>query len=318
MRPSPRILPTKIRLSANFSAVCLAICTVAVPLQAQKASRAAGGGSEAPPATGTSEGSSVPEPGPVGEPTKMRCIEAHQRTQQMQSARRYVEARDQAHICVSQSCPGPIVEDCARWLGDLDERVPSVTFEVLLDGRHDARATVVVDGEVVREWTQGEALRLNPGEHVFRFELPPLAPIGQTLVLTEGMRFRVVSAEFKTPPPPSPGDEVPAEPPMPALVYPLLIASGVSLAAFTGFALAGKSAQSNLEQTCAPRCTDDDLSSMRQRYLFADIALGVGAAALAGAAVLYFVRPEPAATKTPSVALAIVPGGGVVGLGRAF
>lgn len=263
-----------------------------------------GGGDEAPP------------------PNKTECIEAHQRTQQMQLSHKYLEARVEAQVCVHQSCPGPLVADCERWLSDLEQRVPSVVFDVRLNGQHISTATVTADGQAVTEWTRGEALRLNPGEHTFRFNLPPYPPVTKTLILTEGTRFHAVSANFNAPPslppptstPPPRREPEPKERPVPTIVYPLLAAAGVGLGLFAGFAVAGKIEQGELERSCAPNCSDSDLSTMRQRFLVGDIALGVSAAALLGAGVFYLTRPETSSRVT----LAPVSGGGVLRIGRTF
>ncbi len=278
-------------------------------------------------------------------PSKARCVEAHQQMQQMQNANRLIEARNWARTCVHHSCPGPIVTDCAQWMSELDRRLPSVVFQVRLDGHHCPSATVVVDGTRVRDWTRGEALVLNPGEHHFRFELPSYPPVDESMLVTEGMRYRLVSADFETPAPeaasaPSPttaGNRTPAsadtrrersapddgaasaERPIPASFYALLGLSAAGFVTFGGLAMAGKAEQTNLEKTCSPRCTDDDMARMRQFYLLGDLGLGVGAAALIGAGVVYLTRPVAAPEPTPtSVSLGPLPGGGMATITRHF
>jgi hypothetical protein len=49
----------------------------------------------------------------------------------------------------------------------------------------------------------------------------------------------------------------------------------VSLGAFGYFALTGRQKQSDLEEQCAPRCATSEYDDMKQKYLFADIALGL-------------------------------------------
>ena len=245
--------------------------------------------------------------GPTPARNKRECIEAHKQTQAMQSSGRLVEAREQASECTNPVCPGLLVADCARWLGDLDQRIPSVVFQLRADGHPSVNARVFADEQPV-DWTHGKALRLNPGQHAFRFELPPYAPVTEQLVLAEGTRFRIVSAEFK-----APSERTPArERPVPLVVYPLLGVGALGLGGFAGFALSGRAERNRLERTCSPRCTDSDLSAVRARYLVGDISLGVGLAALVGAGVVYLARPEePART---SVGFAPLAGGGIATL----
>jgi hypothetical protein len=244
---------------------------------------------------------------------KQRCIEAHTRTQALASAGRLVEARAQANGCTNPVCPGLLVADCARWLGDLEQRIPSVVFQVRADGHPNVNARVFVDEKPVEDWTRGQALHLNPGQHTFRFELPPRPSVTERLVLAEGMRFRIVSAEFPAPTESTPASAPsPRQRPVPLVVYPLLGVGALGLASFAGFALSGRAERNRLERTCSPRCTDSDLSAVRTRFLVGDISLGVGLAALVGAGVVYLARPEEPARS--SVGFAPLAGGGIATL----
>ncbi len=251
--------------------------------------------------------------GAEAQPTnKQQCIDAHRQTQALGGAGRLVEAREQAQKCTDPACPGLLVADCARWLSDLDQRIPSVVFEVRADGHPNVSARVFVDDKPVDDWTRGRALRLDPGQHTFRFELPGRPPVTETLVVAEGMRFRVVSAEFATPPPHLADRGTVRTRPVPLVVYPLLGLGALGVGGFVAFALLGKSEQHELERTCSPRCTDNDLASMRTRFLVGDISLGVGIAALVGAGVIYLARPGK--TVHPAVGFVPVVGGGIASL----
>jgi hypothetical protein len=243
---------------------------------------------------------------------KRQCIEAHKQTQAFGSAGRLVEAREQAQKCTDPGCPGLLVADCARWLSDLEQRIPSVVFEVRADGRPNVSAHVFVDDRPIDDWTSGRALRLDPGQHTFRFELAGRPSVTETVVVAEGMRFRVVSAEFAAPPPPSVDRGTVRARPVPLVVYPLLGVGALGVGGFAAFALLGKSEQQRLERTCSPRCTDSDLASMRARFLVGDISLGVGIAALVGAGVVYLSRPERPVRA--SVGFAPLLGGGIASL----
>lgn len=256
-------------------------------------------------------------------PTKEQCVESHRLAQQAQNEEKLVRARELARTCTALACPGLVISDCARWLNDIEQRVPSVVFEVRLDGKPNLTARILADGKVVEEWTRGEALRLDPGEHQFRFELGDRAPVTQTVLLAEGMRYRIVSAEFKTDTPAATGTASPLAPqattaapasaptaavrPVPVVVYPLLGVGAAGVGSFALFGLLGKSKQSDLESSCKPNCTQSDLKPMKTSYLIGDISLGVGIASFAAASILYFGRPER--QPTTIVGITPVPGG---------
>jgi len=62
----------------------------------------------------------------------------------------------------------------------------------------------------------------------------------------------------------------------------------------------GLAAKSDAESTCAPNCTDDDISGIKTDFLVADVSLGVGAAALAGAAIIGIVWATSSSSCDPA------------------
>ena len=74
----------------------------------------------------------------------------------------------------------------------------------------------------------------------------------------------------------------------PILAYVLGGIGVVGLAGFAGFAADGYSKKSELDETCRPSCPDAKVDDMQRSFLVGDVMLGVGIAALAGAAIVYF------------------------------
>jgi hypothetical protein len=115
--------------------------------------------------------------------------------------------------------------------------------------------------------------------------------------------FRSAEAVAPVPPPvqPAPPPEPAKEPerPTPFIVYPLVGLGVAGLAGFGVFSLLGSQKQADLEETCAPGCSDEELAPMKKMYLIGDISAGVGAAALLTSAVVYLTRPteSPADTR---------------------
>jgi hypothetical protein len=71
-------------------------------------------------------------------------------------------------------------------------------------------------------------------------------------------------------------------------VYALGAVSVLGFAGFTTFGLLGRDQESELA-TCRGACSDRAYDVMRDRYLVADISLGVAVVSLSAAAVLWFV-----------------------------
>lgn len=309
--------------------ILLALLAVAAPTFAQSpdASRSevhvsAPLGASANTERSTAE--SVPAP---TAPSASECSDALAAAKVLRSVAQLVEAREETKICSNPACPVDTLDECVRSATELDSMIPSVAFDVRLGGQQITDASVFADGRPIRRWKKGTALPLNPGEHVFHFDLPQHAPITQKVTLGAGERYRMIHADFVTvsapatpgvetpsPPPPTPPRvvQVHFERPVPTIVYPLLGVGTLGVLAFTGLGVVGQLEQRNLEKSCAPRCTDEDKSSMRKLYLMADLSLGIGVVALIGASVLYLGRPE--STSAPRVGVTLLPGGGAATL----
>jgi hypothetical protein len=197
----------------------------------------------------------------------------------------------------------------------LEQSTPSMVFELRLDGKEASLAKVLIDGEPVVDRTH--AVKVNPGRHAVRVELPPFEPHEEDVVLPEGQRMRLISVQFtskREEPAPAPAETAPPPKPLvrptPVLVYPLGALGIVGLGGFGVFAFLGRSEQTKLEDGCAPRCTNAELSKMKRWYTVADVSAGVGAAALVGAVIVYLARPtHEAARDSAKITLGVGPAG---------
>jgi hypothetical protein len=240
-------------------------------------------------------------------PDRAACVSAHQEAQALRNAGKLLEAGKKLQICTSRTCPGAIISDCGTWTGEVEQATPSMVFEVQVDGHDASDVKVTVDELPINDWSH--AVLVNPGSHSVRVEVPSFAPYVEQILMAEGHRMRLVSVKFTSQKvTPSPGGSAgPEEPPRPVpfVTYPLLGAAALGLAGFAVFGELGRSKQNSLEHSCEPNCSSSDLGPMKTDYLIGDIALGVGAAALVGAAVVYFIRPQekPASPSVVSVGL---------------
>jgi hypothetical protein len=236
-------------------------------------------------------------PAPESGPSRTECLDAHRSAQEFRKGGKLLESQEQLLVCSSESCPGAIITDCGKWLTELEQATPSVVFDVRVDGKDTNAAHVELDGRAIADWSQ--AVKVNPGRHDVRVTVEGFDPYVQSVITPEGQRLKMVSAEFKKPDAPAPlaGALVPKSVeltrPTPAGTYALLGLAVVGAGGFATFAAIGKTKQNQLDNDCVKvmPCTDSDLKPMKNMYLAGDISAGVGAAALIGAAVVYFTRP---------------------------
>lgn len=269
-----------------------------------------------PAATGSK--STEASGGDPAQPSRAQCLEAHRNAQELKQGSKLLEAQEHLRVCSAGSCPGAIITDCGNWISELEQVTPSMVFEIRLDGKEAFDAKLFVDGKPVVD--RAHAVKVNPGRHAVRVELPPFEPRDQDVVLPEGQRMRLISVEFATKastPPPVAATPVAPPPketvrPTPVAVYPLLALGVAGLGGFGAFSFLGKSEQNELEKACAPDCTNSDLAPMKRWYLIGDISGGVGAAALIGSAIVYFARPTKEVDRAAS---SLSFGVGPVGLG---
>lgn len=230
------------------------------------------------------------------EPTREQCLDAHREAQELKKNGKFLEANEHLLICSAGSCPGAIISDCGNWITQLEQLTPSMVFEIKLDGKQALDAKLFVNDRPIDDLSQ--AVKVNPGRHTVRVELPPFPPREEQVVLPEGQRMRLISVEFESEKPALVDQGAVAPPPkeyerpVPFIFYPLLIAGVGGLASFGVFSYLGKEEQDKLEAACEPLCTDDDLETMKKNYLVADISAGVGVAALLGASIVYLTRPR--------------------------
>lgn len=248
------------------------------------------------------------------------CLSSHSEGQELRLTGRLLEARDEFRQCGANLCPNQVQRDCISWHEQIQMQIPSVAFRVMADGVSRADVRVLIDGKLVFDQLSGKSVDLNPGPHEVRVELSPFEPHEQSLVVSEGDKFRIVEVKFSSPKEPLQGPG-PAGPkpvemhrPVPVSAY---VFGGVSAAAaISGVAwgLSAWSLRSELEAKCAPDCREQPVNVLKQRALITDISWGVSAASLVTASVLYLLRPEQPVDGEPvGVDVGWLPGGGAYG-----
>lgn len=257
----------------------------------------------------------TPAPEATEPPTEpgARCVYYHLEAQRERRAKKLIEAKTAMRECAMSECPTMVQQDCLQWIQSIDDQTPSVVFSIEADGKPVTGAKITIDGRDVDAST-ANAIPLNPGPHTYVVSNPPYEPQSGSLNVLEGQRYRVLNVRFEQARPAA-APEAPAPAPVkmetlrpvPVGTWVLLGVGVVGAGAFAGMGLMGKSQEDELKDVCSPNCTDHDTKSMRSLYLGADIAAGVGAAALISAGILYLTRPSY--ERQVAVGVAPVPGG---------
>lgn len=263
-----------------------------------------------------------------------QCAAAAEQAQQLRDEGKYRHAREQMLVCARDVCPGPIRSDCGKWLTELDRDAPTVVF-----GARDSRGAdvldvkVSMDGSPIVEKLDGKPVLVDAGEHTFTFEtkdgvvkeervLVRAAEKARPIIVTfEGITTSTGGGGGSSIPPEQGGGPETRE----GSLVPSLVLGGVGVLALGSFAIFGISGKNDVDdlQKCKPNCAESDVDSARTKLIIADISLGAGIVALAGAAFFYFTRPKVSTnvqTGTSSVRFGAAPivGGGVAGIGGTF
>lgn len=247
--------------------------------------------------------------GPTKKEIKKQCLDAHAEGQELRKRSALQAARDSFERCAIDACPTAVRSDCVTWFGEVERAQPSIVVKALdAGGKETTRVATLVDGKRTRETIDGLPIVLDPGPHTLRFENEEGAALDQALLLAEGERNKVVTADFTRPLEPY------------RLTVPTILLGSVSIVGlgfFIGFGAAGKGEESDLEETCAPRCAQEDADSMRTKYVVADVALVTSILAAGGALTFFFLQergPAPYEKPATTTRLQVWPGGvGVAG-----
>ena len=183
---------------------------------------------------------------------KRSCSDAYVDGQSLSNEGKLLAARDAYASCLDPSCPAQFRTDCARWLEELNERVPTIGLVVRgADGNDAPDAVVYIDGERIDDWV-GKQLEVDPGQHTIKVELGPRSA-EVPLIAVAGDRARKVEVTLVAPtlppaPAPAPAPAPPPPPPPkqsadkghPVAAYVLGVVGVGALAAFAGLAIVGK------------------------------------------------------------------------------
>ncbi|MET0344078.1 MAG: hypothetical protein ABW252_23895 [Polyangiales bacterium] len=270
---------------------------------------------------------------------KRACVEASTRGQTARDEGRLLEAREHLLICARDPCPAVVRKSCAHWLGEVEQRTPSVLVRVADDADDDVTdAQVAIDG--VAALLDGRPIPLDPGPHVISATAPDGTTATRKVLLAENEKSRVIAVRLRRPGVAATEpvrEPVVAEPDAPKPVKPVraryrpplgaLIVGGLGLAslgAATGFGIAATMQRRDLDRSCGAKgggegCTDLQMRAAKTNARVTDYALGVGGGLVAFAAAwaVYTWSREPASER-PMVGLVPTRDGVTASLAHAF
>jgi hypothetical protein len=127
----------------------------------------------------------------AADPTKAECIAANEQAQDLRGSGKLLEARAQLAVCIAQSCPGAIRQDCVLRLGDVEKALPTLVLIARDSSGNDVGGVhATIDGKAVSHDLNGTAMPLDPGEHKIVLEAAGLPRTEKTVVLHEGEKAR--------------------------------------------------------------------------------------------------------------------------------
>jgi hypothetical protein len=253
---------------------------------------------------------------------KEACVAAADQGQQLRDDGKYRQAHEAFMQCARPSCPKLVRGDCGGWLLDLEQRASTVVVGARdSTGKDLVQVKVTLDGEPLTETLDGKPMPVDPGEHVFRYEAPGFPAVDQRIVIKAGEKNRVLNVRFSAPKQARVSSlergAVPARDVDPAprrtrsIPLPTWVFGGTAIAAFgsaTYFGLRGVAERSDDlgSSGCAPDCPASEKSSIRTKFLAADISLGVGLVS-AGLATYFYLRPRESSPGPAATAIGFAP-----------
>jgi hypothetical protein len=119
------------------------------------------------------------------------CIAASEQALSLRKAQKLIEERAALSSCAASRCPDPVRSSCLQRLGEVSRGIPSIVFVTEDGAGHDlANVKLDIDGTAYASPIDGSAIELDPGEHVFRFQVEGQAPIIRRLVLHQNEQDR--------------------------------------------------------------------------------------------------------------------------------
>lgn len=229
------------------------------------------------------------------------CIASYERYENRLAAGDLLGAKKGLGACGAASCPGALQRECVASLAALEPRIPTVVLVARDAANRDlADVRVLLDGAPLRERLDGREIELNPGPHRFLFETAGAAAVEHAVVIRERDKGRAIEVAFEpdrartglerdreldASPAPSRARTVPTT----SWIFGGIGATSLATSGIFGAMALSSRADAN---ACRPDCSSRQVEIVNQRFLAADVTLGLAIVSLAAAVVIYFVQGD--------------------------
>ena len=227
---------------------------------------------------------------------KAACLDAASKGQTLRNAHKLVEAREQLRVCAAAACPAVVQSDCANWLADVENALPSVVISARSGAGADLfDVTVSVDGLPLVSKLDGQAAVMNAGPHTFHFVGADGTKLDQQVMVKEGEKNQEVAVVLGTAPAAAPATGATASgetsSPWKTVGW---VAGGVGVAGLAMGAVFGVMAMGDKNSAhCANNLCDPGTSSgIKSAALLSDVGWIAGGVLLAGGAALVLWAPR--------------------------
>jgi hypothetical protein len=247
-------------------------------------------------------------------PNASECALAAEKSLALRKQHELRAARTELLVCAATSCPDVIREECARRMADVNAAIPTVVFEARDEaGRDMSAVTVTMDGAKLADKLDGTAIPIEPGEHAFTFEAPPLPSVQRSFVVREGEKDRreqIVLAAPATTTVTTPSVFVNVEPKPPKTQRTIALGVGAAGLAslIAGFAFGAVAAVdwSHAQTDCGSGCgpsspAQGERSDALGAATVSNVTLIVGAVFLATSVVLWLTAPRASSTRAAAL-----------------
>jgi hypothetical protein len=245
------------------------------------------------------------------------CNEDYVAAQRTRKEGKLLQAREHLLACSRELCMDVIERDCVTWLQEVDASTPTVVvFARDRWGDETLNVRVLIDGAIVRDVLDANAIAVDPGTHKFRFETTDAAPVEQTVILREGEKNRRVEVKFVESTTGADTERVPMDDgtglrfELTDLGWALGGAGVVAVVGGTLFFVSAGGTESDFEAAnCGATCQRARDDAVDRQRTIGGVMLGVGIASAVAAACLFLWAPGDDDRASTRLHLGVLPGG---------
>ncbi len=236
---------------------------------------------------------------------KAACLQSFSAAQDRRDEQQLLAARSELLTCAQAGCPVAVRIQCAEWLREVQELIPSLVIAVKdAHGQDTIAVRISLDGKLVAEQLGSRPLELDPGQHLLRFEHAGLPAIEKRIVVKQGERLRRLGISFEQPAGPVPvlppdgsgGDETQSTGISPWV----WVGFGVGGAGLLVGLIAGSAAASQssdlIDQCDTTGCTEGDIDRVKAVAHVSTAGFVVGAAGITAGVIALLVDGSSSAT----------------------